>query len=194
VCPTGIDIRQGLQLECIACTACIDACDEVMERLHRKKGLIRHDSLNAFAGRASKFLRPRLILYLVFALVGASVFAVSARQVKPVTLSVLRLPGAPYIREGGTIRNNYLLRLGNKRSTEHTYRVQLDSSAAALQATGATAHALTLGPGEELQEPLILTLPDSEFQGTFSIEVRVLGETGTVEATRTIPFLGPFRE
>jgi polyferredoxin len=45
VCPTGIDIRNGLQIECIGCAACIDACDEVMVRLHRPKGLIRYDSL-----------------------------------------------------------------------------------------------------------------------------------------------------
>lgn len=194
VCPTGIDIRHGLQLECISCAACVDACDEVMERLGRKNGLIRHDSLNALAGRASKFLRPRLILYLVFALAGASVFAFAVGQVSPVALSVLRLPGAPYIRESGSIRNNFYLRLANKRQTQQTYSVELGSSQHALQSTGATEHPLTIASGEELQQPLILTLPEADFRGNFQIEVQILGESGRVEASRSIPFLGPFHE
>jgi cytochrome c oxidase accessory protein FixG len=194
VCPTGIDIRHGLQLECIACAACIDACDEVMVKLDRKKGLIRHDSLNALAGRASKFIRPRLFLYLFFALVGASVFALSTRQVKPITLSVLRLPGAPYIRDAETIRNNFYLRLANKRPTEHTYSVQVESPQKGLVSAGATSRVHAVGPGEELQEPLILTLPNADFQGQFEIQVNVLGESGEIEATRKIPFLGPFHE
>lgn len=194
VCPTGIDIRHGLQLECIACTACIDACDEVMVRLGRKKGLIRHDSLNALAGRASKFVRPRLFLYLVFALAGATVFAFSARQVKPVALSVLRMQGAPYIRDAETVRNNFYLRLANKRPVATTYTVEVQSSQKALRSTGATSNPHIIGPGEEIQEPLILTLPSADFEGQFEIEVQIHGENGEIEATRSIPFLGPFHE
>ncbi|MDX2081235.1 MAG: cytochrome c oxidase accessory protein CcoG [Terrimicrobiaceae bacterium] len=194
VCPTGIDIRQGLQLECIGCEACIDACDEVMVRLDRKKGLIRHDSLNALAGRASKFLRPRLFLYLFFALAGATVFAFATTQVKPVILSVLRMQGSPYIRDESVIRNNFYLRLSNKRGSEHTYKIELVSPQAGLQATGATSAPVTLGPREEIQEPLILTVPDKDFHGQFDVEVNVVGESGRVETSRKIPFLGPFRE
>jgi polyferredoxin len=54
VCPTGIDIRNGLQLECIGCTACIDACDDIMIKVGRPKGLIRYDSFNGFAGKARR--------------------------------------------------------------------------------------------------------------------------------------------
>ncbi len=194
VCPTGIDIRQGLQLECIACTACIDACDEVMARLNRPKGLIRHDSLNALAGRASKFLRPRLFLYLFFAVAGASVFAFATTQVKPVVLSVLRMQGAPYIRDESIVRNNFYLRLSNKRGGAHTYRIEVNAPQPGLQSAGATSGPVTLGPGEEIQDPLILTVPDADFRGGFDVEVRVIGESGAVESSRKIPFLGPFRE
>lgn len=194
VCPTGIDIRQGLQLECIACEACIDACDEVMVRLKRKKGLVRHASLNALAGRGARFLRPRLYLYLFFAVIGALVFSFAMRQVKQVNLSVLRMQGAPYIRTAEVVRNNFLLRISNKRTVPHTYRIELASPQPHLTSVGATAHPLTLGPGEEVQEPLIISVPDAEFRGQFEISVQVHGENGMVEEERKVPFLGPFRE
>ena len=58
VCPTGIDIRQGLQMECIGCTACIDACDAVMTKLKRPRGLIRYDSRHGFEGKAHALAAP----------------------------------------------------------------------------------------------------------------------------------------
>lgn len=194
VCPTGIDIRQGLQMECIACEACIDACDEVMMRIDRRKGLIRHDTMNALTGRVSKFIRPRLFLYLFFALAGATVFLFATREVKPVVLTLTRMQGAPYIRDTQTVRNNFMLRIGNKRPDEHTYRVVAAAPVAGFEALGATANPITLAPGEDIQEPLILTVPDANFRGQFEVEVRVLGEGGAVENQLRIPFLGPFRE
>jgi cytochrome c oxidase accessory protein FixG len=65
VCPTGIDIRRGTQLECIACTNCIDACDEIMEKIKKPKGLIKYSSENSLAGEVHKMVTPRSILYLV---------------------------------------------------------------------------------------------------------------------------------
>jgi cytochrome c oxidase accessory protein FixG len=194
VCPTGIDIRHGLQMECIACEACIDACDEVMVRLDRKKGLIRHNTMNALTGRVSKFLRPRLFLYAFFALAGMTVFLFATREVKPVVLSLARMQGAPYIRDAGLVRNNFMLRIGNKRPTEHTYRVVAEAPVEGFEALGASAKPIVLAPGEELTKPLILTVPDAAFRGQFEVEVRVLGENGEVENMRRIPFLGPFRE
>ncbi|MFW8341615.1 4Fe-4S dicluster domain-containing protein, partial [Klebsiella pneumoniae] len=63
VCPTGIDIRDGLQLECIGCGACIDACDSVMDKLGYARGLVRYGSENELAGGKTHWLRPRLIGY-----------------------------------------------------------------------------------------------------------------------------------
>src|SRR5690606_4146398 len=58
VCPVGIDIRNGLQYECIACGACIDACDDVMGKMGYPKGLIRCSTQNAIDGGKSRVLRP----------------------------------------------------------------------------------------------------------------------------------------
>ena len=71
VCPTGIDIRNGTQMECLACTACIDACDDVMDRLGRRRGLIRVDSEEGLAGRSRKLIRPRIVLYTALLAIGA---------------------------------------------------------------------------------------------------------------------------
>ncbi|MFZ4599111.1 MAG: cytochrome c oxidase accessory protein CcoG [Terrimicrobiaceae bacterium] len=194
VCPTGIDIRQGLQLECISCAACIDACDEVMVRLGRPTGLIRHDSLNALAGKAARFFRPRLFLYMVFMLAGAGAFLFASQQVKPVIVSVLRMQGAPYFRDATTIRNNFLLRLANKRATPHTYTVSVHSGVESLEVADGNDRTVSLEGGEEVQEPLILSLPDADFRGQFEVEVFIKGESGAVETARSVPFLGPFHE
>ena len=68
VCPTGIDIRRGTQLECVACTNCIDACDEIMGKIKKPKGLIKYSSENALNGGIHKTITPRSILYLVICL------------------------------------------------------------------------------------------------------------------------------
>lgn len=190
VCPTGIDIRQGLQLECVACSNCIDACDEVMVKLERPTGLIRYDSSNGLAGKPSKILQPRLIVYAVLGLVGAGVFTVAALQVRPLALSAVRMQGAPYFREQGTIRNNFMLRIANKRSTPVTVQVTASSAFGPVTIAGDTV--ISLGAGEEIQHPLILSIPDKDYKGAFEVTVGVRDSEKT-EAERTVKFLGPFR-
>lgn len=67
VCPTGIDIRQGLQMECINCTACMDACDEIMFKVNKPAKLIRYTSIADLEGRLRRFMRPRVLVYLLLA-------------------------------------------------------------------------------------------------------------------------------
>lgn len=63
VCPTGIDIRRGTQLECIGCTQCIDACNEIMVKVNKPQGLIRYETENGLKGEKTKLIRPRTIAY-----------------------------------------------------------------------------------------------------------------------------------
>ena len=123
VCPTGIDIRDGLQLDCIACTACIDACDDVMDRLGQRRGLIRYDSLRGLRGDQRKLLRPRVIVYTALLVVGMVVATLAMRGRDPFEANVLRLPGAPYTREGGKLVNGYELHLVNKDAHPATFVV-----------------------------------------------------------------------
>ncbi len=96
VCPTGIDIRRGNQLECIACTACIDACDEVMEKVKKPKGLIRYVSLAAIEGRLSRAMRPRTIIYLCLIVAAVAGFSFALSTHKVMGVDVLRAAGLPY--------------------------------------------------------------------------------------------------
>lgn len=96
VCPTGIDIRKGLQMECIACTACMDACDEVMEKVEKPKGLIRYASEHEIDGGSTNFIRPRTIIYslLLFLVAGGLFFTISNRQ--EIVITLLRGTDSPY--------------------------------------------------------------------------------------------------
>ena len=88
VCPTGIDIRKGLQYECIGCAACIDACDGVMDKMHYPRGLIRYATQNGIAQRWSaaqmwrRVLRPRVLVYgaVLLAIVLAFVVSLALRD------------------------------------------------------------------------------------------------------------------
>ena len=113
VCPTGIDIRNGLQLECIACTACIDACDEVMDRLGRPRGLVRYDSPEG-SRAVRRVIRPRMVLYTVLLVVGAVVAYLALRARRDFEANVVRLPGAPFTLEGDLVRNGFDIHVVNK--------------------------------------------------------------------------------
>ena len=112
VCPTGIDIRNGLQYECIACGACIDGCNEVMDKLGYPKGLIRYSTQNAIDGKPTHVLRPRIIVYglLLLAIIGAWLWGVTHRST--FIVEALRDRNALYrIDTGGTIENAYTLKI-----------------------------------------------------------------------------------
>lgn len=123
VCPTGIDIRQGLQLDCIACTACIDACDDVMTRLGRPRGLVRYDSQRGLRGEAKRIFRPRIAVYGVLLVLGAVVASLAFRGRTAFEANVLRLAGPPYAVEGTTLRNGFELHVVNKTSNRATFTI-----------------------------------------------------------------------
>jgi polyferredoxin len=115
VCPTGIDIRDGIQMECVNCTACIDACDEVMVKVGRDPGLIRFDSENGVASGARNIWTGRVIAYsgLLLALIILNIVLLSNRTHLDALL--LRAPGQLYQQnDDGTISNLYTYQLVNK--------------------------------------------------------------------------------
>ncbi|MGE5491034.1 MAG: cytochrome c oxidase accessory protein CcoG [Actinomycetota bacterium] len=132
VCPTGIDIRNGLQYECIGCAACVDACDEVMTKVGSPKGLIRYSTENALAKHYSStdivghVLRPRIILYtfILLAIVGASAWSLATRV--PLKVDVIR-DRATLAREAedGRIENVYTLKIMNTSEDPHRYALSV---------------------------------------------------------------------
>lgn len=123
VCPTGIDIRNGLQIDCVGCAACIDACDEVMARVGRPGGLVRYDSELGFAGKTWTMKRPRVFLYGVLGLVGLIVAFVSVRSRVGFEASMLRLAGTVFVVDGAYVRNPVQLQLVNK--SEEPLRIRI---------------------------------------------------------------------
>ena len=108
VCPTGIDIRNGIQMECVACTACIDACNDVMTRVSRPTGLIRHASAHALQHGAARRFSPRIAAYAAvwLMLVGTGVFLLATRP--DLDVVILRQPGTLYATlAGGEVANFY---------------------------------------------------------------------------------------
>ena len=189
VCPTGIDIRHGLQLECVGCTACIDACDDVMTRLHRPRGLIRYDSQNAFTGKPTRFLRPRTIVYGILLLIGASVASWALSTVKPANFGVTRITGAPYIVDADHVRNQFLVRIVNKRNEPEQFTLQLQHGGD-LRQTGFTA-AVEVPPLGEIVQPLVLRQPRATYDGPFHFAVEITNADGDFTLKREVEFLGP---
>jgi cytochrome c oxidase accessory protein FixG len=155
VCPTGIDIRQGLQMECVGCANCIDACNEIMAKINRPKGLIRYDSYRGLQGKKTKFLRPRIIIYLVLFTLGITGFALSAHRIKPAALSVVRMTGAPYYQDGTAIRNQFLVRIINKQNTAATFHIEITGHPHLTLLSPATVQVPAL---KEILHPVIISI------------------------------------
>ncbi|MCF6350677.1 MAG: cytochrome c oxidase accessory protein CcoG [Flavobacteriaceae bacterium] len=114
VCPTGIDIRNGTQLECVNCTACIDACDEVMGKIGYEKGLIRYASEDNIA-KGEQFKLTSRLKFNAAILVILLVLLVSLLFVRNnIDLTIVRLPGKMFYTEGANIKNVYTYKIINK--------------------------------------------------------------------------------
>lgn len=190
VCPTGIDIRHGLQLECIGCAACIDACDEVMTRVKRPAGLIRYDSFAGLTGRATRWVRPRTILYGILLCVGLAVAAFAFTTVKPANFLVFRTGGASYFVGPEDVRNQFMVRLVNKRTVPATFIVSSEGLPAGLHQSGFEAP-VTLAPMAESVSPLVLVAGRKDYHGPFKFTVRLRDEAGTFTLAREVEFMGP---
>lgn len=190
VCPTGIDIRQGLQLECVACTACIDACDDVMTRLKKPRGLIRYDSLTNFAGGRTRWIRPRTVIYAVLMLLGATVLFTVLSNVKPVAFATMRMPGGAYFVDTDAVRNQLLVRLTNKTTAPRRFTLSLVGAPAGIQSTG-TDEAIEVAPMDEGLHTVIVRMPRAVYTGKFRFKIAVHDEVGGYTLEREAEFLGP---
>jgi polyferredoxin len=134
----GIDIRDGQQLECITCALCIDACDDVMWRLNRPRGLIDYlalsDQSREIAGGAPRpvwrhVLRPRTMVYTaLWALIGIGlVYALFVRSEVEFTVAPVRNPVFVTLADG-SLRNIYEFRLRNKTGMPVTFQLGVDST------------------------------------------------------------------
>ncbi|WP_417447010.1 cytochrome c oxidase accessory protein CcoG [Kangiella sp.] len=126
VCPTGIDIRDGLQYECIACAACIDACDEVMDKMGYEPGLIRYTTENRDNGKEVKLIRGKTIGYGSVLLLMSLIFVLAVWLRTPLELDIIKDRNRLYLTTAeGFIENIYNLRIVNKDQVDHTYTIDI---------------------------------------------------------------------
>jgi cytochrome c oxidase accessory protein FixG len=196
VCPTGIDIRNGLQYECIGCAACIDACNHVMERTGLPKGLVRYSTTNAMRdgldARAMwrRVFRPRVLVYsgILVAITAALAVAVALRV--PLKVDLIRDRGA-LAREadGGQVENVYRMQVSNTTEARRAFTI----SVAGLPGLAIASEArFEVGPAAVASIPLRL-LADAEqvAPGSHKITVEVRAADDPAVAVReTTTFLG----
>jgi len=190
VCPTGIDIRNGIQLECVNCTACIDACDGVMRRLDRPTGLIRYTSHAAVAGPASRRLPPRIAGYAAVWIVLVSATATLLAMRPDIDVLVLRQPGTLYATlAGGEVANFYQVQAFNRTARPAVLRIAVsEPRGATLTALGTFDRIDAYG---QIDGRVVVSVPATALSGTSTpIRFLVITDRG-VEQRIDSAFLGP---
>lgn len=156
VCPQGIDIRDGYQLECITCGRCIDACDEVLGK-RGQPGLIRYTPLVAPASGTRALIRPRTVAYgaLLFGLAAAFVATLASHHA--LSANVSRAPGTLYVIDpDGWTRNTYLLQVTNQGGEDRDYTVSVEGLPAGAEQLAAP---IALASSRSATVPLIVRIP-----------------------------------
>ena len=191
VCPVGIDIRDGLQYECVACGACIDACDDIMERTGYPKGLIRYTTEHALKGNKTHLLRPRLIGYFVALSLMCVAFAYTIFSRVPLELDIIRDRGQLFVETpNGLIENSYMLKIANKSQSDQSYTL----SVSGLEGVKLVADSLIKVSAGELEDyPIRLQidpryLDQANYSINFSLQAKGDDSISIIQESR---FIGP---
>lgn len=176
-CPTGIDIRDGLQLECVACAQCVDACDRIMQKIGKPKGLIRYGaqqdlargSLRPPSWRGRVYVYPVALLGLISAL-----FLLGGRE-RVAEVTVLRGIGAPFTLEAGSVTNQVRIKVRNRSAASEAYRIELAGAPGA--SLVAPENPLRVLPGQQQVTSVFITAPAASFSNG-SRQVRFIVSAG----------------
>jgi cytochrome c oxidase accessory protein FixG len=190
VCPTGIDIRDGLQMECIGCAQCVDACDAVMTRLGRRRHLIGYTSQDELAGRPRRVLRPRLVVYpaLLAVVTGLLAWSIAGRATAEVW--ALRNDGASYLTlPDGRIASRVTLKIENETAAPRDYAVALLGAPDAQLRSPLPVW--TIKPRHAKVLPLLVEASAAAFTGgERRVQLRVSDDAG-FERVVPVTLLGP---
>ncbi|NOX17404.1 MAG: cytochrome c oxidase accessory protein CcoG [Chlorobi bacterium] len=194
VCPTGIDIRNGTQLECVNCTACIDACDDVMTKINKPKGLIRYASKEEIETGVRKIFTPKSIGYSVvlFLLFGLLTFLLATRT--EVELSILRTAGLMAQEQpDGRISNLYDVKITNKTFTKLYTKLELIDVDGDINIVGGNVDEngrLIVPPHQVADAKFFVVLPKEEIKSiTIPIKIGVAANGKVIDVIKT-SFLG----
>ena len=191
VCPVGIDIRNGLQYECIACGACIDACDEVMDKVGMPHGLIRYTTQHALDGQDVHVLRPRIFVYatLLTALVAAWTWGIFNRS--PLIADVLRDRNALYQQRDDRVSNGYTLKLVNKSEATHRYSVTLASDGKVPYTLSGSPLLVQVPAGAVVSQEVEIEAPAKAVKGRQDLRFVIEADDGSAKANVDSTFFGP---
>lgn len=190
-CPTGIDIREGLQMECIACTQCIDACDAIMDRVGKPRGLIRYTSENALAGVSQRLFRPRTVAYALLLIGFTTAFTVTLANRSAYDINIGRVVGDPYtVISEHEIANRLRFRVRNQTARASSFEIEVEEpDDAEIRVVG--VQPITLEPGEMKRIEAFVIFPTDAFKGShMEGEFELKFSDGTVEK-REFALLGP---
>ena len=174
VCPMGIDIRNGPQIECINCGLCVDACDEIMVRVGRPKGLIAYDTESAETDRVGdlkpryQFIRSRTVYYGVTLSLVFALMAWGLTHRSTIVLEALRDRNPTFVRlHDGAVRNGYTLKIDNRSFEPRTFQLRLTGLAGAqLKTPGSAPTSGAIGvsvePNQVRALRLLVTAPGGE--------------------------------
>ncbi len=172
-CPTGIDIRDGLQMECIHCTQCADACDAIMESVGKPKGLVRYTSREILAGEKKHIVRPRTVLYplALAVVVGTLIWQLEHKEKADVML--LRSTETPFTENAdGTVSNQVRVKISNRVGRDMAYRIEVSGAEEGAVIIPVNPFPVSKGATETVS--LFVMLPRSAFhEGNHMITVRV---------------------
>ena len=185
VCPTGIDIRNGTQLECTNCTACMDACDAIMEKVNRPLGLIRYDSMTGIESGKRKIFTPRVYAYtgVLLALLILDVFLIARRGI--VESIILRSPGQLYQQKDDThLTNLYTYVLINKTTHDIPVKLQMSLPGPHIQMVGKEPGSIP--KGGKIEGAFFVLMAENELQGRKTpIVIEVISEGKKIDEVKT---------
>ena len=192
VCPTGIDIRDGVQLDCVGCTACIDACDEVMDKVGFPKGLIRYASENQIANGAAFRFNTKMKAYtaLLFILLAAMSVMIVTR--KTVDTYISRVKGQLYQEvEGGKLSNLFEAKILNKTNKEIPVELKVEGLSGEIKLVGGQQFLLKKEAINDYN--FFVEIPKSEIrERSNKITIGGYSEGQKIQSVKT-KFLGPFK-
>ena len=194
VCPTGIDIRDGIQLECVNCTACIDACDDVMLKVGLPTGLIRYASEDDIKkGEKFKFTK-RLAAYTIALLLLIAAMTIFLFSRPDVESKYLKVPGTDYKVEGKYYVNQFEYTLYNKTNKDQIVSLKLLSHANSKIEMYEGENKLNLEKGQIVQGKFYLKVPTSEVKSyKEKVVIGLINKKGKVIDKYETSFSAPFK-
>lgn len=191
VCPTGIDIRNGTQLECVNCTACMDACDDVMVKIGKPKGLIRYASYNSIKDGILKVLNPRVIGYSFVLLALLTLLGFTLLTRSDVETTVFKVSGTLYQKtDDGNITNLYNIEFVNKTFDSIPLQLKVISPSAA-SITRADGNAIMVPAEGMLKAVCFIKIPAEKIKSARTVvTVGIYNGEKLVEKIE-IKFIGP---